>query len=286
VQHAVDRLRELGHVYEADGALWLRSTAFGDDKDRPIIRSNGEPAYIAGDLAYYLNKRERGFDRVMIILGADHHGYIGRMMAMCAAFATPPGHLEILIGQMVTLTRDGQPVRLSKRAGTVITLEDLVEAVGVDAARTCWPARRSTRPWTSIWTCGPGAPTTTRSSTCSTRMRESPGWPQRDGGGVRIEDGFDPALLEHDTRPCCSRARRVPPGGRAGRRTARATPGGALPRGAGSPLPPLVRRVPGDAAGEEPVTDLHRTRLWLAVAARTVLENGLHLLGVSAPERM
>ena len=88
---AVARLRELGHVFEADGAIWLRTTDFGDDKDRVIIKSDGEPAYIAGDLAYYLDKRERGFDRCVIMLGADHHGYVGRLMAMCAAFGDDPG---------------------------------------------------------------------------------------------------------------------------------------------------------------------------------------------------
>ena len=110
VDHAVARLRELGHVFEADGAVWLRTTTFGDDRDRVIIRSNGEAAYIAGDIAYYLDKRERGFDRVVIMLGADHHGYIGRMMAICAAFGdTPDVNLEILIGQMVNLVKDGAP---------------------------------------------------------------------------------------------------------------------------------------------------------------------------------
>src|SRR5207237_6945547 len=118
VEHAIDRLRLLGHIYEADGAIWLRTTTFGDDKDRVVIKRDGEPAYIAGDLAYYLNKRERGFDRVVIMLGADHHGYVGRLMAMCACFGDVPGeHLQILIGQMVNLVKDGQPVRMSKRAG-------------------------------------------------------------------------------------------------------------------------------------------------------------------------
>ncbi len=136
VARAVARLRELGHVYEQDGAIWLRTTEFGDDKDRVIIKSDGEAAYIAGDLAYYLDKRERGFERNLIILGADHHGYVKRLMAMCAAFGDEPYvNLEILIGQMVNLVRDGEPVRMSKRAGTVVTLEDLVEAVGVDAGR-------------------------------------------------------------------------------------------------------------------------------------------------------
>ena len=136
VGRAVERLRANGHIFEQDGAVWLRTTAFGDDKDRVVLKSDGEPAYISGDLAYYLDKRERGFDRVVIMLGADHHGYVGRLMAMCAAFGDTPGvNLEILIGQMVNLLREGEPLRMSKRAGTVLTLEDLVEAVGVDAAR-------------------------------------------------------------------------------------------------------------------------------------------------------
>ena len=122
VERAIARLRELGHVFESDGATWLRTTDFGDDRDRVIIRSDGMPAYIAGDLAYYLDKRERGFDRVIIMLGADHHGYIGRMMAMCAAFGdTPWVNLEVLIGQLVNLVKDGEPVRMSKRAGTMVT---------------------------------------------------------------------------------------------------------------------------------------------------------------------
>ncbi|UUZ58340.1 arginine--tRNA ligase [Nocardioides sp. B-3] len=136
VERAIARLTELGNTYEADGALWLRTEKFGDDKDRVIIRSNGAAAYLSGDSAYYLDKRERGFDRCFIMLGADHHGYVGRMNAMCAAFGDEPGkNLEILIGQMVNLLRDGQPMRMSKRAGTVVTIDDLVGAIGVDASR-------------------------------------------------------------------------------------------------------------------------------------------------------
>ena len=136
VDRAIARLTELGNTYEQDGAIWLRTEQFGDDKDRVIIRSNGEPAYLSGDLAYYLDKRDRGFDRCFIMLGADHHGYVGRMNAMCAAFGDTPGkNLEILIGQMVNLLRDGSPMRMSKRAGTVVTIDDLVEAIGVDASR-------------------------------------------------------------------------------------------------------------------------------------------------------
>jgi arginyl-tRNA synthetase len=133
---ALTRLREQGHVFEADGATWLRTTDFGDDKDRVLRKSNGEWTYFAADCAYYLDKRERGADRVVIMLGADHHGYIGRMRAMAACFGdNPDATLEILIGQMVNLLRDGQPLRMSKRAGTVVTMEDLVDAIGVDASR-------------------------------------------------------------------------------------------------------------------------------------------------------
>ena len=136
VDRAIARLKELGHIFEAEGATWLRSSDFGDDRDRVIIKSDGEAAYIAGDLAYYLDKRGRGFDRCIYMLGADHHGYVPRMMAMCAAFGDTPGvELEIMIGQLVNLVRDGEPVRMSKRAGTVVTMEDLVDIVGVDAAR-------------------------------------------------------------------------------------------------------------------------------------------------------
>jgi arginyl-tRNA synthetase len=133
---AVRRLREQGQVYEADGAVWLRSTAFGDDKDRVLVRQGGRPTYFNADAAYYLDKRERGFDRCVYLLGADHHGYIRRLRAIAACFGDDPDQtLEVLIGQMVNLVRSGEPVRMSRRAGTIITLEDLVEAVGADAAR-------------------------------------------------------------------------------------------------------------------------------------------------------
>src|SRR6201986_1182016 len=135
VEQAISRLRENGNIYEKDGATWLRTSAFGDDKDRVVIKSDGKPAYIAGDLAYYLDKRERGFDLCIYLLGADHHGYPPRLKAAAAAFGDDPATVEVLIGQMVILVRDGQPGKMSKRAGTVITLDDLVDAVGVDAAR-------------------------------------------------------------------------------------------------------------------------------------------------------
>jgi arginyl-tRNA synthetase len=135
VDQVVGQLKESGKLYFADDAWWLRTTEYGDDKDRVVIKSDGAPAYIAGDLAYLRDKRERGFDLCIYMLGADHHGYIARLKAAAAAFGDDPDVVEVLIGQMVNLVSDGKPVRMSKRAGTVITMEDLVEAVGVDAAR-------------------------------------------------------------------------------------------------------------------------------------------------------
>ncbi|KRC34120.1 MULTISPECIES: arginine--tRNA ligase [Oerskovia] len=294
VERAVQRLREGGHVFEADGATWLRTTDFGDDKDRVIIKSDGEAAYIAGDIAYYLDKRERGFDDVIIMLGADHHGYVSRMMAVCAAFGDEPGkNLQILIGQMVNLVKDGQPVRMSKRAGTVVTLEDLVDAVGVDAARYSL-ARSSTDSSIDL-----------DLDLLSKATNENPVFyvqyahartanvarnAEAHGVSRFREDGseaFDPSLLTHETESILL---------------------GALtefPRVVGQAAelrePHRVARyleaLAGDyhswyhecrvtPLGDEEVTDVHRTRLWLNDATRQVLANGLGLLGVSAPERM
>jgi arginyl-tRNA synthetase len=135
VEENVAKLKDDGALYFADGAWWLRSTDHGDDKDRVVIKSDGRPAYIAGDIAYYRDKRARGADLAIYLLGADHHGYIHRLKAVAAAFGDDPARVEVLIGQLVNLLRNGEPVKMSKRAGTIITLEDLVDAVGVDAAR-------------------------------------------------------------------------------------------------------------------------------------------------------
>jgi len=135
VDAAVQQLKDSGNLYFEDGAWWLKSSEYGDDKDRVVIKQDGNPAYIAGDLAYFKDKRNRGFDLCIYMLGADHHGYIARLKAAAAAFGDDPATVEVLIGQMVNLVSDGKPVRMSKRAGTVITMEDLVEAVGVDPAR-------------------------------------------------------------------------------------------------------------------------------------------------------
>jgi arginyl-tRNA synthetase len=289
VDRAIDRLRELGRIYTSDGAVWLRTSDFGDDKDRVVVKSDGQAAYIAGDLAYYLDKRERGFDRAIIMLGADHHGYIGRMMAMCAAFGdTPWVNLEILIGQLVNLVKDGQPLRMSKRAGTVVTLEDLVESVGVDAARYAL-ARSSVDSMIDVdldllvkhTNDNPVYYVQYAHARCAGVMRNA------EAAGVRRADGFDPSLLDHETESALLAAL-----GEFPRVVAQA---GELRE------PHRVARYLEELAGlfhrwydacrvtpraDEAVTDAHRTRLWLAEATSTVLANGLDLLGVGAPERM
>ena len=135
IKEACERLLEKGYMYEQNGALWLKSTAFGDDKDRVVIRDNGVPTYFAADIAYHANKFGRGFDRVINLWGADHHGYIARMKAAMQCMGYQPEQLEILILQMVRLLRDGQEVKMSKRTGQSVTLNELIDEVGTDAAR-------------------------------------------------------------------------------------------------------------------------------------------------------
>jgi arginyl-tRNA synthetase len=288
VEHAVARLRELGHIFEADGAIWLRTTEFGDDKDRVVIKSDGEGAYISGDLAYYLNKRERGFERNLIMLGADHHGYVKRLMAMTAAFGDEPYvNLEILIGQLVNLVRDGEAVRMSKRAGTVVTMEDLVDAVGVDAAR--YALVRSSAD--SMLDIDLGLLTKrtnenpvfyvqyahARTAAVARNAAES---------GV-TRDGFDASLLSHETESVLLGALADFP--RVVRQAAELREPHRVARyleelaGAYHRWYDACRIIP---QGDEPASDLHRTRLWVNDATGQVLRNGLGLLGVSAPERM
>ncbi len=287
VQRAVDRLRELGNIYEKDGALWLATEKFGDDKDRVVIKSDGNGAYLSGDLAYYLDKRERGFDRCFIMLGADHHGYVGRMMAMCAAFGDEPHvNLEILIGQLVNLVREGEPLRMSKRAGTVVTIDDLVEAIGVDAGRYALARYSSDSPididldlWARATNDNPVFTVQYAHARVASLLRNAADL------GVSAES--HPELLTHEKEGELLRTL------------------GELPRvvKAAAELrePHRVARYLEELAGvyhrfydscrvlprgDEEVGDLHRARLLLVEATRTVLANGLGLLGVSAPERM
>ncbi|MCW2822216.1 MAG: arginine--tRNA ligase [Marmoricola sp.] len=290
VKRAVERLTELGNTYEKDGALWLRTEKYGDDKDRVIIKRDGEGSYLSGDLAYYLDKRERGFDRCFIMLGADHHGYVGRMMAMCAAFGDVPGkNLEILIGQMVNLVRDGQPLRMSKRAGTVVTIDDLVEAIGVDAARYALGRFSSDSTididldlWARQSSDNPVFYVQYAHARLASILRNA-----GDLGLAPAGDDFDPALLSHEREGDLLRALAEFP---------RVVAAAAQLR-----EPHRVARYLEDTAssfhkfydscrvlpmGDEEPTDLHRARLLLVDATRIVLANGLGLLGVSAPERM
>ncbi len=288
VTKAIARLRELGHIFEQDGATWLRSSEFGDDRDRVIIKSDGEAAYIAGDLAYYLDKRGRGFDRCIYMLGADHHGYVPRMMAMCAAFGDEPGvNLEIMIGQLVNLVRDGEPVRMSKRAGTVVTMEDLVEIVGVDAARYAL-VRSSINSQLDIDLALLEKKTNDNPVFYVQYAHARTAQVANNAASLGVDRSeFEPALLTHvseeellakliePTRVMATAAEFKEP-----HRVARYLEevAGAYHRWYDN-----CRVTP---MGDAPVETIHRTRLWLNDAAGQVLRNGLNLLGVSAPERM
>ncbi|MGX5681328.1 arginine--tRNA ligase [Schumannella luteola] len=288
VSRAIQRLRDLGTIYEKDGATWFRSTDFGDDKDRVVIKSDGEAGYISGDLAYYLNKRERGFERNLIMLGADHHGYVKRLMAMTAAFGDEPYvNLEILIGQLVNLLRDGEPLRMSKRAGTVVTLEDLVEAVGVDAGRYAL-VRSSIDSQVDIdldlWSRSTNDNPVFYVQYAHARTQSV----ARNAAQFGVDrSAFDASLLDHETESVLlgilaefPRVVRHAAEERAPHRVARYTEelAGAYHRWYDA------RRV--TPLGDEPVTDAHRTRLWLNDAVGQVIRTGLGLVGVTAPERM
>ena len=287
VEQAIARLRENGKIYEKDGATWLRTTEYGDDKDRVVIKSDGKPAYIAGDLAYYLDKRERGFNLCIYMLGADHHGYIARLKATASGLGYDPASVEVLIGQMVNLVRDGQPVRMSKRAGTVITLDDLVDAIGVDAARYALIRSSVDTPididlalWSSASSENPVYYVQYAHARLSALARNA------------AELGLTPDtahldLLTHEKEGTLIRNL------------------GEFPRvlktAASLREPHRVCRYLEDLAGDyhrfydscrvlpqgdEQPTELNGARLALCQATRQVIGNGLAILGVSAPERM
>ncbi|WP_115727014.1 arginine--tRNA ligase [Actinomyces culturomici] len=289
VARAIERLRERGEVFDEDGAVWLRTTTYGDDKDRVLIKSDGQAAYFAGDVAYYLDKRDRGADAAIYLLGADHHGYIGRMMAMCEAFGDTPGvNMQILIGQMVNLLKDGAPVRMSKRAGTIVTLDDLVDAVGVDAARYAL-VRVSMDSNLDI-----------DLDLLASHTNENPVYyvqyahartrnVARNAAehGVTREAGFEPAALD---APADAELLGV-----------LAQFPAQVAQAAELREPHRVARYLESLAaayhtwygqcrvtprGDDPVDAGHVARLWLNDAVTRVLATGLGLLGVAAPERM
>ncbi len=290
VERGMAKLREQGHMFEADGATWLRTTDFDDDRDRVLLRSNGELTYFASDTAYYLDKRARGFDVCIYLLGADHHGYVNRLRAVAACAGDDPDvNIEVLIGQLVKMVKGGEEVRLSKRAGNMITLEDLVDEVGVDAARY------------SLIRYPVDSPLVLDLDLLVSRSNENPVYyvqyahariasVLRNAAELGIDwraTEADLALLTHD------------------RETALLGLIGELPRVVGTAAelrePHRIARYLEELAnGYHKFYDLCRvlpmadaelepiniSRLWLCAAARQTLANGLAMLGVTAPDRM
>jgi len=290
VARTVQRLKDSGHLTFKDNAWWLGSTAYGDDKDRVVVKSDGEPAYIAGDLAYFLDKRSRGFDLCIYMLGADHHGYISRLKAAAGALGDDPDVVEVLIGQMVNLVRDGVPLRMSKRAGTVITLDDLIDALGVDAAR--YSLIRYSVDTTldldlDLWTRQTNENPVFYVQYAHARLASL----ARNAADLGIELGsiedFDPALLDTPREAELIALLAAYPG--------------ILGAAADLREPHRVARYLEDLAsayhkfydtvrvlprGDEETGPANVARLWLCAATRQVLANGLAVLGVDAPERM
>ncbi|MFI7670083.1 arginine--tRNA ligase [Nocardia sp. NPDC049526] len=289
VEQAVTKLKNSGDLYQKDGAWWIASSEYGDDQDRVVLKSDGNAAYIAGDIAYFQNKRSRGFDLCIYMLGADHHGYIGRLKAAAAAFGDDPATVEVLIGQMVNLVKDGVAVRMSKRAGTVVTLDDLVEAIGVDASRYSL-VRSSVNSSIDIdlnlWT---------------NQSNENPVYYVQYAHARTASIARNAAEFEYDTVTPDFGLLTADEEGELIRTI------GEYPRAVASAAslrePHRVARYLEELAGayhrfqtnknlrvlplgDEPVTPTNAARLALANATRQVLSNGLELLGVSAPERM
>ena len=288
--HTLDKLKSNGHVYEEEGAIWLRTTDFGDDKDRVMIKSDGSFAYFASDSAYYISKRERGFNLCIYMLGADHHGYVGRIKAIAAcAGDDPEKDIEALIGQMVKIIEGGQELKLSKRAGTIITLEELVEKVGIDAARY------------TLIRYPTDTPMVMDVDLLKKNTNENPVYyvqyaharicaVLRNAKDLGIDYGlkfYSPELLVHEReRELIGLLAEYP----------RIVAAAAFAR-----QPHRVSRYIEDLAaqyhrfyndcrvlplGEEKPTKLNSARACLSMATAQVISNGLDLLGVNAPERM
>jgi arginyl-tRNA synthetase len=290
VEHAVEKLRTQGHVFDSEGAIWLRTTDFGDDKDRVITKANGDLTYFASDTAYYINKRERGFDICIYMLGADHHGYVNRLRATAACAGDNPDYnVEILIGQLVKIMEGGEEVKLSKRAGTIITLEELVEKVGVDAARY------------TLIRYPVDTPMVMDIDILRRNTNENPVYyvqyaHARIAGVLRnVEElaipmglsNFDPSQLSHDRENELLGTLAEFPG------VVAAAAAFREPHRVARYLEELAGVYHGFYAdcrvlplGEEAISPLHSARANLCAATKQVLANGLDLLGVSAPERM
>jgi arginyl-tRNA synthetase len=290
VDRALDRLREQGHLYDSEGALWLRTTTFDDDKDRVLIKENGENTYFAADTAYYLDKRFRGFDTAIYLLGADHHGYVNRLRAVAGCAGDDQNvNIEVLIGQLVKITRGGEEVKLSKRAGTIVTLEELVEEVGVDAARytlTRYPV---------------DTPLTLDLVDIARKANDNPVFyvqyahariksvlrNAQDIGLDWREGTFHPEILteplENELLGQIELFPRVVATAAELREPHRVARYLEELANAYHRFYDACRVLP---RSDEQVADIHSARLWVCAAAVQVLANGLELLGVSAPERM
>ncbi|MBC6795467.1 arginine--tRNA ligase [Corynebacterium sp. c9Ua_112] len=293
VEAAIQKIKDNGNLYEADGAWWLRSTNFGDDKDRVVIKSDGNAAYIAGDIAYVADKFDRGHNLCIYMLGADHHGYIARLRAAAAAMGYDPEQVEVLIGQLVNLVKDGKAVRMSKRAGTVITLDDLVEAIGVDAARYAM-IRSSVDSSLDIdmdlWASQSNDNPVFYVQYAHARL-SSLGRKAADLGVTR--EGADLSLLTHDREGDLIRTLGEFPAVvktaaelREPHRVARYAESLA---GTFHRFYDACQVLPKPSDDEQTVAEskaLFAARLSLAAAARQTLANALELLGVTAPERM
>ena len=288
--HCQEVLKKKGHVYELDGAIWLRTTDFGDDKDRVMVKSDGSMAYFASDSAYYISKRERGFDICIYMLGADHHGYTGRLKALAACNGDDPEYnVDVLIGQMVKIMEGGEEVKLSKRAGTIITLEELVEKVGVDAARY------------TLIRYPVDTPMVMDVDILRSRTNENPVYyvqyaharicaVLRNAADIGIKYGADlihPELLVHEREReligALGEFPRVVAGAaqlREPHRVARYV----------EELAGVYHRFYSDCRvlplGDETPSELHSARATLCSVTAQVIANGLELLGVSAPEKM
>ncbi|AVH20481.1 arginine--tRNA ligase [Nocardia cyriacigeorgica] len=290
VEEAVNTLKNSGDLYEKDGAWWIASSEYGDDQDRVVIKSDGNAAYIAGDIAYFQNKRARGFDLCIYMLGADHHGYIGRLKAAAAAFGDDPATVEVLIGQMVNLLRDGVAVRMSKRAGTVVTLDDLVEAIGVDAARYSL-VRSSVNSsldidldlWTKQDSVNPVYYVQYAHARAASIGRNAAEFPEY--GTVEPDFSLLTAEEEGALIRTIGEFPRVVAGAASLREPHRVARYLEELAGAYHPFQTnkSLRVLP---LGDEPVSPTNVARLALVNATKQVLANGLALLGVSAPERM
>jgi arginyl-tRNA synthetase len=290
VERGMARLREQGHVFESDGATWLRTTDFGDDKDRVLIKADGALTYFASDTAYYVDKRVRGFDVAIYLLGADHHGYVNRLRAVAACAGDDMDrNVEVLIGQLVKMMQNGEEVKLSKRAGTIITLAELIEEVGVDAARY------------SLIRYPVDSPLTLDLDVIVQRTNDNPVYyvqyaharvssVLRNAADLGIDwqsAGYDPALLAHEREGELLRALAEFPAVIA--TAAELREPHRVPRYLESLATAyhrfydVCRVLP---RGDEPTEPTHLARLWLCAATRQVLANGLALCGVTAPDRM